>query len=390
MTSVYIHWPFCLSKCPYCDFNSHLYDGLDIERFISAYCTEIASLHEILADRVINTIFYGGGTPSTAPPSFFERTIDTLAKHASLAEGVEITMEMNPAEHRYMREYKLAGINRLSIGVQSFAPEELKFLGRIHSSEAAVETLELADNIFDNYSFDLMYSLPNQSLDQWIKTLEHAMQYAKYHISTYQLTIEKGTPFFRAHRDGAFSMPDDDTSGEFYRTTHEILSQNSLLRYEVSNNAKRGYECRHNINYWEYGDYIGVGPGAHSRYTPYLALTPQRERVKIKQALNKRRAFGTISSVMLHSPGKWMDTVLSDGLALQSIELLSEEECVRESIIMGMRYEGGIQSYLVDESAPSYKDLLEAKLIEKKKGKIHATEPGILLLNQVIQKLALV
>ncbi len=265
--SFYIHYPFCKSKCPYCDFNSHISSNIDLGAFLKAYFNEIEFFAKNAKNRQISTIFFGGGTPSLMPTYFVDEILRKISKHFQIENHCEITLEANPTsfESAKFQEFKKAGINRLSIGIQALNDEDLKFLGREHSSKEAMQTIENARKIFDNFSFDLIYARPKQNLQNWQKELELALSFDTKHLSLYQLTIEKGTPFFKDFRDKKFEMPSENLSAEFYETTNEIMAQNGFLHYEISNYCKKNFECKHNLIYWRGLDYAGVGAGAHSR-----------------------------------------------------------------------------------------------------------------------------
>lgn len=362
--SVYIHWPFCSSKCPYCDFNSHVSSSIDTEGFINGYITEIEYFKEILQNKVITTIFFGGGTPSLAPPKFFERVISKLAQISELANEIEITCEANPSSVEYNKfvDFKSAGINRVSIGIQSFDQEELRFLGRQHSVEDALHAIRIAQNTFDRYSFDLIYALPKQSLTSWKRQLKNALKLADGHLSLYQLTIEKGTKFFTDHAKGKFQMPQEEISEEFYTATNNIMSDHEFDAYEISNYAVKGNECKHNMVYWNYGQYLGIGPGAHGRY---------------------RTEKGNTATMMTHSPQKWLDLVKEQGHGLQQCNILTEQEEYEEMLIMGLRLKDGISKIKL-RNTENMQFLLKQGLLMEDNFNIYATDRGRLVLNNII------
>ncbi len=302
-----------------------------------------------------------------AKPKVFAAIIDYLTKHSTLSAQTEITIEANPTsvESSKFKEFKAAGINRLSLGIQSLNDEDLKFLGREHSSAQASQAIDTARNIFSNYSFDLIYTLPQQTLKQWERELTNALKFVEQHVSLYQLTIEKGTPFFKDFRNKKFVMPDDDLSADFYELTNSIMTAHGYNRYEVSNYARKGGECLHNLCYWEYKDYLGIGPGAHGRY----------ENEGIKYA-----------TIMLHSPQSWINKVSIDGIGLQHIETLTSEQIRQETIIMGLRLQKGIAQHLITNQQ-KLQEFCELGLIELADGLICATEKGFLVLNTLISNL---
>lgn len=323
MIAIYIHWPFCKAKCPYCDFNSHVTESVDAVRWQAAYIKEIEHFAKRVGRREVSSIFFGGGTPSLMPVSLVKAMMDTIAKHFILQPDIEVTLEMNPTsvEATKLEGFKAAGVNRVSMGIQSLRAKDLKFLGRQHSAEEAIAALQIARSLFDNYSFDLIYARPKQSLVDWQEELEEALEYVGSHFSLYQLTIEKGTPFYAAHNKGEFTLPHEDVAAEMYEYTESALQKKGLLAYEVSNYAKRGFECRHNLTYWNYGEYIGIGAGAHGRIgSPRMA------------------------TMMIHSPEGWLKSVEEKGHGLQADIVLTPQDIKDEAIMMGLRLVDGIDA----------------------------------------------
>ncbi|HWC91867.1 MAG TPA: radical SAM family heme chaperone HemW, partial [Pseudolabrys sp.] len=268
--AVYVHWPFCLSKCPYCDFNSHVrHGGVDEARFVRAYATEIAAAAARVPGRTVSSIFFGGGTPSLMQPASVAAILDAVAKHWRVAPDVEITLEANPTsvEAARFRGFRAAGVNRVSLGVQSLDDAALKELGRLHTAQEALDAVAIARANFERYSFDLIYARPRQSLESWAAELRRALAYAGDHLSMYQLTIEPDTPFFGLHKAGKLVIPNEDLARDLYDLTQAICVKAGLPAYEISNHARPGGECRHNLFYWRGHDYAGIGPGAHGRLT---------------------------------------------------------------------------------------------------------------------------
>ena len=266
--AVYVHWPFCLSKCPYCDFNSHVRQaGVDQARFVRAFESEIAATAERVPGRTVSTIFFGGGTPSLMQPATVQAILDTIAKHWSIAPDVEVTLEANPTsvEATRFRGYRSAGVNRVSLGVQALDDAALKELGRLHTAQEALDAVAVARAIFARYSFDLIYARPRQTPAAWGAELKRAIAEAAEHLSLYQLTIEQETPFFALRAAGKLAVPDDDRARDLYDLTQSICADAGLPAYEISNHARPGAECRHNLVYWRGHEYAGVGPGAHGR-----------------------------------------------------------------------------------------------------------------------------
>lgn len=285
----------------------------------------------------------------------------------TLSTNIEITLEANPTsvEAKKFKSFKEAGVNRVSVGIQSFNPEKLKFLGRNHSAPEAIKAIELAQQYFQRYTFDLIYALPNQTIKQWQEELDIAAKLLGHHISLYQLTIEKGTPFFSLFKQGAFTLPDADASATLYEFTDEYMKNLGLYRYEVSNYAVYGHESIHNLNYWRYGDYLGIGPGAHGRVTI------------------DGHKYATIN---LHHPENWLSTVSSKSTGLQKMEKLSAEQAYQEKIMMGLRLQEGIkESDIINQN--KMHDLIDKCMLQLKNGKISCTQQGTLLLNSIISEL---
>ena len=320
---IYIHWPFCASKCPYCDFNSHVSASIDHDAWARAYVRELDYIAEKTQGRQVTSIFFGGGTPSLMKPETVEIIIAHIQKRWRIKNDIEITLEANPTsiEAGKFKEFSQAGINRVSIGIQSLRDDDLKFLGRQHSAGQALEALEIARQNFERYSFDLIYARPEQTIKAWRSELEEALAHENGHISLYQLTIEQGTPFYTQHARGDFRIPEADQAGAFYEVTQEILTGAALPAYEVSNHARAGQESQHNLTYWRYGDYAGIGPGAHGR----LTLEGR------KYATRTHRA-----------PDVWLTRVEDHGHGYHEFEIISQESCYTEMMMMGMRLMEGV------------------------------------------------
>jgi len=266
---IYIHWPFCKSKCPYCDFNSHVSDQIDQVRWRDAYFTSLAYWLPKTQDRKVDTVFFGGGTPSLMNPQTVSDILSFIKEHWATDPDWEVTLEANPTSFEIPKfeAFREGGVNRVSIGVQSLREDDLKFLGREHTLDQARDAIRSAARIFDRSSFDLIYARPNQTLEAWRDELEEALEMAGGHMSLYQLTIERGTPFYTRHARGEFEIPEQDAAADFYDMTQQMMQSAGLPAYEVSNHARAGEESRHNLIYWRYGDYLGIGPGAHGRIT---------------------------------------------------------------------------------------------------------------------------
>jgi len=323
--ALYIHWPFCLAKCPYCDFNSHVRERIPQSRFRDALRRELAWEAARLGKRRLTSIFFGGGTPSLMEPETVAALIADATRLFAPAADIEITLEANPTsvEAGKFTAFRQAGVNRVSIGIQALHDDILRRLGRQHSAAQAIAALETGRKIFPRLSFDLIYARPNQSETEWRAELRRALTLAADHLSLYQLTIEPGTAFEAAHRRGEIILPDDDTAAALYGATAEEAARFGLLPYEVSNYAKPGAESRHNLAYWRYADYAGIGPGAHGRLT----------------------LGGTLTATRRHrAPEPWAERVERDGHGTMQEEALSAEERAREMLLMGLRLTEGIDT----------------------------------------------
>ncbi len=321
---VYVHWPFCLSKCPYCDFNSHVRRGdVDEDRFVDAFRAEIAHRAALVPGREVRSVFFGGGTPSLMSPSTVEAILNEIAKRWTVAKDVEVTLEANPTsvEASRFRSFKAAGVNRVSLGIQALSDFDLKNLGRQHSVAEALAALGIANSVFSRTSFDLIYARPQQTTASWRKELELALAYAPEHLSLYQLTIEPDTMFERMFNAGKLVVPDMDAQRALWDVTQEATARAGLPAYEVSNHARPGAECRHNLVYWRYGEYAGIGPGAHGRLN-----TPRGRRAQAAE----------------RHPEMWLTCVETEGHGLVEDELLNSEQQGDEFLLMGLRLREGI------------------------------------------------
>jgi putative oxygen-independent coproporphyrinogen III oxidase len=321
---VYVHWPFCLSKCPYCDFNSHVrHAAVDEDRFARAFAREIETTAARAGGRTVTSIFLGGGTPSLMQPKTVGAILDAIGRHWSVAPDVEVTLEANPTsvEATRFRGYRTAGVNRVSLGVQALDDVSLKALGRLHSAREALDAVAIARTAFDRYSFDLIYARPDQTPAMWAEELKLAIAEAAEHLSLYQLTIEEGTPFFGLHAAGKLQTPDEATARALYDVTQEVCAREGLPAYEISNHARTGAECRHNLVYWRGDEYAGIGPGAHGR----LDIGGVRHAI----ATEKR-------------PEAWLMRVEANGSGAVTDDLLNSEERADEFLLMGLRLAEGI------------------------------------------------
>ncbi|CAN7263618.1 radical SAM family heme chaperone HemW [Pararhizobium sp. LjRoot255] len=374
---VYVHWPFCAAKCPYCDFNSHVrHQPVDQPRFVSAFLTEMAEARRLSGPRTVTSIFMGGGTPSLMDPATVEAVLTGIAKFWHVPDGIEITMEANPSsvEATRFHGYRAAGVNRVSLGVQALNDRDLKFLGRLHNTEDALKAIGLARDIFPRMSFDLIYARPNQTVADWEQELKQAVSYAVDHLSLYQLTIEEGTPFYGLHKAGKLVVPDGEQSAVLYEATQEITEGFGMPAYEVSNHAAPGAESRHNLTYWRYGDYAGIGPGAHGRLS--------MGRDKIATATERK-------------PEEWLKLVEENGHGMIDQEVLGLDEQADELLLMGLRLREGIdlvrwQSLSGREPDPDREQfLIEHGFIERLgNSRLRCTPSGMLILDAVVADLA--
>ena len=380
---IYVHWPFCLSKCPYCDFNSHVRGSIDEDRWRKALLRELDTAAEAAPDRIVTSVFFGGGTPSLMPPAIVAALLDRIAHHWDVDKNVEITLEANPTsvESGRFQAFRTAGVNRASLGVQALDDPSLKFLGRDHGVADARAAVALAQRIFPRYSFDLIYARPDQTVSAWRRELRDALAMAGDHISLYQLTIEPGTVFHTKFRRGDFPVPDANSAAGLFETTQEILGGAGMPAYEVSNHATPGAEGRHNLVYWRYQDYIGVGPGAHGRLTEIS--TPGN---LTKWATSQFR-----------NPDSWLDHVEKTGSGMESRDALDASERLTEVMIMGLRLSEGVpESRLCGETGqgfgnafdPAHLDaLINEGLLHLEKGRLSATPAGRQRLNAVLDYL---
>jgi putative oxygen-independent coproporphyrinogen III oxidase len=374
---VYVHWPFCQSKCPYCDFNSHVrHVAVDEDRFKRAFVTEIATTAARVPGREVSSIFLGGGTPSLMQPTTVGTILDTIGKHWKVAPDAEVTLEANPSsvEAERFRGYRAAGINRVSLGVQSLDDGALKALGRLHNAREALDAVAIARKTFDRYSFDLIYARPDQTLASWKPELTRALSEAGEHLSLYQLTIEPDTPFFTLHENGKLVVPDEDTARDLYDTTQDICSRAGLPAYEISNHARPGAECRHNLTYWRTHEYAGIGPGAHGR----LDIEGQRHATA-----TERR------------PEAWLMRVETDGHGVVSDEELIREERADEFLLMGLRLAEGVDVKRFEAIAGrpinpiQIVKLTELGFVESDaRGRLRVTQSGFPILDAVVADLA--
>jgi len=375
--ALYVHWPFCAAKCPYCDFNSHVREEIDEQGWCDAILREMAHVATLQSEARprLDTVFFGGGTPSLMHGQSVERIIGCAARLWAPADDIEITLEANPASAEATRfaDFRAAGVNRISLGVQALNDADLRFLGRLHDLAEARAALALAIKTFDRVSLDLIYARPNQSVEAWKAELAQALSFGTEHLSLYQLTIEPQTPFAIQHRQGAFLVPDDDRAAELFEVTQEATAAAGVPAYEVSNHARPGAEARHNLIYWRYGDYAGLGPGAHGRFT-----------------IGGKR----IATVCERLPERWRERVKAKGHGFVAVDEISRADGARENLLMTLRLAEGIDLAAFRArwgAAPGrgrIADLAEEGLVRLESDRLRATPRGLLVLDAVIAALA--
>lgn len=368
---LYMHWPFCASKCPYCDFNSHVWAVVDQDDWADAFEQEIDRAAGLTSDKVLSSVFFGGGTPSLMEPRTVDRLMNRIRKRWRMTNDLEVTLEANPTsiEAEQFAAFNASGVNRVSVGVQALNDTDLKALGRLHSVDEALRAVEIARNTFDRVSFDLIYARQNQSVAAWEEELARALSFDPDHLSLYQLTIEDGTAFGDRFKRGLLrGLPDEDLGADLWEVTQTLCGLAGLPAYEVSNFAKIGNESRHNMIYWSSGDWAGIGPGAHGRLT----------------------LGGTRYETVAHSaPKVWLDMVRSVGSGDRVFEPMKEEAVLEERILMGLRKTDGVTmpADWMRRKDPEIKELSGFGLLNRCEGKLTVTETGRPVLNAVINSL---
>ncbi|MBX3486963.1 MAG: coproporphyrinogen III oxidase [Candidatus Paracaedibacteraceae bacterium] len=372
MLALYLHWPFCASKCPYCDFNSHVRNSIDVDAWRAAFIKELKRHRLLTGERQISSIFFGGGTPSLMPPALVQDILSEIDRLWNIPTNIEITLEANPnsVEVDNFKTLAQAGINRVSLGIQSLNPDDLKFLGRLHSVDEGRRAIETAQNCFKRVSFDLIYARPHQTLAQWESELRDALQYGTEHLSLYQLTIEPGTAFATRHARGDFTLPNEDLAADLYEMTTDLCAERGLIGYEVSNYAKLGCESQHNLAYWLYQDYAGIGPGAHGR----LTLNGQGHATKQYRA-----------------PETWLSNCLEHDNGFDEDTILTPQEQASEMLLMGLRlnrpFDLGRLPCLTDDvlDFTAIDRLVKSELIVYDETTLMATPQGRLCLNEILR-----
>ena len=372
---LYLHWPYCQSKCPYCDFNSHVAARVDQAKWLRAFQAEVDRIGAMTEGRILNTVFFGGGTPSLMEAATVQGILDRIRDTWTLANDVEITLEANPGsvEAARFEGYAKAGVNRVSLGVQSLDPDDLRRLGRMHSVEEAAAAIGIAQSVFNRVSIDLIYARQNQTITAWRDELRRAIDFGTSHLSLYQLTIEDGTVFGQMHaRKLLHGLPEEDMSADMFEMTQDVTRAAGLPAYEVSNHARPGEESRHNLIYWRMGDYAGIGPGAHGR----LSL-----------------ALGRFATEAERMPELWLQQTLGKAGAAERSEQLSAEDRAGEYLMFALRLrEGASLSRFQDLAGrplpnTAVDDLVDLELIEVCEDRIRTTDRGVMMLNGILRAL---
>lgn len=367
--ALYIHWPFCVSKCPYCDFNSHVRASVDQQVWRDSLLADLAHEASVLPGHRLTSIFFGGGTPSLMPPETVAAVLDAAERHWGFAPGIEITLEANPSsvEAACFADLAAAGVNRVSLGLQALDNEALRFLGRAHDVDESLAALAIAQRVFPRVSFDLIYARPDQSLAVWTAELERALAFGTEHLSLYQLTIEPGTRFHTEAAAGRLTIPDGDAAADLFEATRAITAAAGLPAYEISNHARPGAESRHNLAYWRYQTYAGVGPGAHGRR-------------------------GGLATMRRKKPENWLAAVERNGHGLEAEEPLAPETQASEALLMGLRLREGVDLARIAALAGTTPDaLVDSRavarlpdLIRREGDRLRVTEQGMLLLDAIL------
>jgi len=366
--ALYVHWPFCVSKCPYCDFNSHVRESVDQARWRTALLTDLAHEANVGPQRPLTSIFFGGGTPSLMPPETVAAIIEAAERHWGFAPDIEITLEANPSSVEAARfaGLAIAGVNRVSLGLQALDDAALRFLGRAHDVAEGLSALDTAQANFDRVSFDLIYALPGQSQVDWERTLAHALGLGTGHLSLYQLTIEPGTRFAAMAARGELVPTDPDHGADLFEATRAMTLAAGMPAYEISNHARPGEESRHNLTYWRYGDYLGVGPGAHGRR-------------------------GGVATARARKPENWLARIDRDAQGIELEELLTADVQRREALVMGLRLDEGLPRARIDPAVnqAAVARLSALGLIEQTLERLRVTSSGMLLLDAILADVAL-
>jgi oxygen-independent coproporphyrinogen-3 oxidase len=372
---LYIHWPFCAAKCPYCDFNSHVTARVDHARWRDAYLSEIDRSADLTGGRVLRTVFFGGGTPSLMDPAVVAEIMARVRSRWPVANDLEVTLEANPTsvEAAKFRAFRDAGINRVSMGIQALNDDDLRRLGRMHSSAEAIAAFDVARSIFNRVSFDLIYARQGQTLDSWRDELSRALALAVDHLSLYQLTIEPGTAFGDRHARGTLrDLPEDDSAADMFDLTQDLCAAQGMPAYEVSNHARDGAESRHNLIYWRYGDYLGIGPGAHGRVT--------------------QQPGGRMATETHRQPGAWLAAVERNGSGSSLTEPLPLPDQAAEYLMMSLRLDEGtdltrLHALGLTPARDTLSHLADLGLITAADDRLRTTLQGRRVLNAILREL---
>ena len=377
--ALYVHWPFCLRKCPYCDFNSHVRAQVDEEAFSKALLDELDYFAKLSPDHYLTSVFFGGGTPSLMPAKTVGAVIEKAQNYWTPQGDLEVTLEANPSsvEAGRFKDFASAGVNRVSIGVQSLRDDQLKFLGRLHSAKEAIVAVDLAQNIFPRASMDMIYARPRQNVDAWLNELDEALAFGLDHYSLYQLTIEEGTAFHLQQQRGELRAADEDSAYDMYVSTQNAMNAAGLPAYEVSNHARAGFESQHNLTYWNGGLYTGVGPGAHGRI--------------------RLRDKGMVAVAQVKKPETWQVQVKGLGHGCNIVKPITPDDRAYERLMMGLRLTEGVDLIQISKEEgvdmPSLIDddakrmLVDEGLILTDGARLKTTPAGRLLLNTVTSQL---
>jgi putative oxygen-independent coproporphyrinogen III oxidase len=376
---IYVHWPFCLSKCPYCDFNSHVAASIDHDQWQRALLAELDHFADDTKGHTVGSVFFGGGTPSLMAPATVAALLERIGQHWPIAPDIEITLEANPGavDAERFRDFRATGVNRVSLGIQALDDTALRFLGRRHDLAEAMRALELARATFGRVSFDLIYARPGQTAASWEAELRQALAFGTEHLSLYQLTIEENTGFAGLYKRGAFQLPDEDEAAAMFALTNDLAAAAGRPRYEVSNHAATGAACRHNLLYWQGGEWLGIGPGAHGR---------RRGADRLMRATRQWK-----------NPGRWLDAVAAQGHGTEDETVVLPEEYEIELVMMGLRLDDGLSAArfagltgrpLMDAlDRKNLEALDEAGLVEWVDGRLRATKDGMPVLNSVLARI---
>ncbi len=397
--ALYVHWPFCVSKCPYCDFNSHVRDTVDMVAWETALLADMAHEAALNPNRKLSSIFFGGGTPSLMPPKLVEKIISQAKAYWGFEDGIEITLEANPSsvEAANFDALSRAGINRVSLGLQSLDDQTLEFLGRAHSVKEGLAALDIAQKAFARTSFDLIYARPEQSLKAWEEELQRGLSFGTDHLSLYQLTIEPSTRFETLVRNGTLTPADDDHCADLYAMTAHITAAAKIPSYEISNHAREGQQSRHNLIYWRYQDYIGIGPGAHGRRPNREIAHGQRTNRKIAHSSNSSEVSHSYATERHKKPENYLSGVARNGHGIKAENALDVQTRAIEAMMMGLRLREGINLSVIEQKTGLQEDqlidpkalnkLIDMGFIRQEESRIMITQKAMPLLDAILPQI---